>query len=80
MASGQSGATDHSSQTVKLEDTFTLLESEDLAVVEGIRRLILEHLSSGEVLAFLLLLYNCIHVANEKVSCISMCVVPCHWE
>lgn len=77
MASGQSGATDHSSQTVKLEDTFTLLESEDLAVVEGIRRLILEHLSSGEVLAFLLL-YNCIHVANEKVSCISMCDVPCH--
>lgn len=78
MASGQSGATDHSSQTVKLEDTFTLLESEDLAVVEGIRRLILEHLSSGEVLAFLLLLYNCIHVANEKVSYISMCVVTCH--
>lgn len=43
-----SGSFDHSGPAIKLEDTFTLLDSRDLLVVEGIRRLILEHLSSGK--------------------------------
>ncbi|XP_076436309.1 hamartin-like [Babylonia areolata] len=47
MTSGQP-AMDHSGQAVKLEDTFTLLESQDLAVVEEIRHLIREHLSTGK--------------------------------